>query len=438
MRTDSVNLSQKFLGEAQAYIKSAFGERYATGPRAFQTKSKLAQEAHEAIRPTDVGRTPESIKAHLDANQFKLYDLVWRRAVASQLPPAEINATGVDIITSNKTYTFRATGSSITFDGYLKVYPESINETILPKLAADETVTAQSLTPNQHFTIPPARYSEAGLVKTLEAYGIGRPSTYAPTIATVIDRGYVIKEERRLKPTELAMLVNDVLVEHFPVIVDYKFTAQMEAELDAIASGEKEWSPVIGEFYSPFKENLERKHVEVSKKDLTEQATEEICDKCGKPMIIKLGRFGKFLACTGYPDCKNTKPLNGDGTKAAEPEPTNEVCDKCGKPMVRKHGRYGPFLGCSGYPECKGIKRIENKTGVACPECQQGELVERRSKFGRSFYSCNRYPDCKFALWSKPTGEKCPDCGSLIVLAKEGKTRCSKKDCGWESEAKSD
>lgn len=437
MRTDSLNLAEKFLHEAKEYIGSAFGDTYMPAePRRYKTKSKGAQEAHEAIRPTEATRTPESVNASLDPQQKKMYDLIWRRAIASQMSDALLASTSVDIRANNHDYIFRATGSVIRFDGWLKVAPPSVKEAILPDLAEGDTVRAKKIEPVQHFTEPPARYSEAGLIKVLEEYGIGRPSTYAPTISTIVDRGYVEREERRLKPTDIAFVVNDLLVGHFPEIVDYQFTANIEKELDDIATGTKTWIPVIREFYTPFKQHLLTKEKEIDKKQLTETATDEVCEKCGKPMVVKIGRFGKFLACTGYPECRNTKQLNGDGTKA-EPEVTDEVCEKCGKPMVVKRGRFGPFLGCSGYPECKNIKRIEKTTGVACPKCGEGEIVEKRSKRGRTFYSCNRYPKCDFALWSKPIpgpdgkGEQCPESGDLLVYGKGGSVVCSSKTCKY-------
>ncbi len=435
MRTDSLNLSEKFIREASTLIKREFGADYPS-PRTFKTKSKGAQEAHEAIRPTDVTIKPDDVKAVLDPGQAKLYDLVWRRAVASQMAEARLNATTVDI--ANDGYVFRATGQITAFPGYLKIYPDSIKETELPKLTTGDAVEAKELKPEQHFTEPAARYSEAGLVKKLEENGIGRPSTYAPTIATIIDRGYVLREERRLKPTDMGALVTKVLIEHFPEIVDYSFTAKMEEELDEIAEGTKPWVPVIREFYEPFKKHLTEKTETVSKKELTEEATDHVCEKCGKPMVIKMGRFGKFLACTGYPDCKNTKPLNGDGTIGSRPEPekTGEKCPTCGEgELVKKFGRFGPFISCSRYPDCKYIKNIEKKTGVTCPKCGQGDIIEKRSRFGKVFYSCNRYPDCKFALWSKPTGEKCPESGDLLVYGAKGVLRCSGKGCKFKKEA---
>ncbi len=429
MRTDSVNLSSKFLNEAKDFITQTFGKEYAlSSPRYFKKKQRLAQEAHEAIRPTDVRRTPESIKDCLDARMFKIYSIIWRRAVASQMPDAQIDQTAIDVVSTNN-YTFRTTGSTIRFDGFYKVYPNNQKDVILPSVKKGELINLLELKIQQKFTEPPARYSEAGLVKILEEYGIGRPSTYAPTISTLLSRKYIEKEQRRLKPTEMGFLVNDVLVEHFPQIVDYKFTAQMEENLDEIAAGKKDWVPVIKDFYTPFKDNLRKKESEVSKKALTEKSTDEVCEKCGQPMVIKMGRFGKFLACSGFPECKNTKKINGNGEKE-EPELVDEKCPECGRQLLKKVGRYGPFLGCSGYPDCKYLKKIENSTGIKCPECNLGEIVERRSRRGKPFYSCNQYPKCKFALWSKPTGEKCPECGSLLVFGKKTHN-CSNKECKY-------
>ena len=434
MRTDSVNLSEKFLTDSKEVINKEYGEKYSLDkPRLFQNKSKNAQEAHEAIRPTEAMRTPDSVEPFLEKNQFRLYDLIWRRAVASQMTPAEINSLGIDIMSSNN-YGFRATGQTIVFDGYLKLFPDKTKENILPKVQIDENLKCDELKPEQHFTEPPSRYSDATLVKVLEEHGIGRPSTFAPTIATIEDRGYVERDEKkRLMPKEIAYIVNDLLVKHFPNIVDFKFTAQMEEDLDDISVGKKEWQPVISAFYGPFKENLDIKDKELKK---TEEKTDEVCEKCGKPMVIKRGRFGKFLACTGFPECKNTKSLGGEGEGAGPaPEPTNEVCEKCGKPMMRKVGRFGPFLSCSDYPTCKSIKNIEKKTNVKCPKCGQGDIIERRSKRGKIFYSCNRYPDCEFALWDRPTGESCPECKSLLVYGAKGVTKCSNKECTYKISA---
>lgn len=432
MRTDSVNLSEKFLTETKQLLTEKFGEAYSgSAPRTFKSKSKNAQEAHEAIRPTEVMRTPESVALFLDAKQRKLYDLIWRRSVASQMPEVETETTSIDIKGEHE-YLFRASGSVIIFDGWRKLYPVEEDEQTLPQVQSGEVLTTENITPSQHFTEPPARYSEATLIKALEEHGIGRPSTYAPTVGTVIDRGYVERVERQLKPTELAFLVNDLLVEHFPKIVDFAFTAKLEEELDEIAEGAKQMVPVLKAFYLPFKENLDEKEATLSKQKLTEAPSDEICDKCGKPMVVKLGRFGKFFACSNYPECKNTKPLPG----SAEAEKTDVVCDLCGKPMAVKRGRFGTFLGCTGYPDCKGIKKIEKPTGVKCPKCNEGDIVEKRSKkYGKVFYACNRYPDCEFSLWSKPTGEQCPKCTSLVVFGPKGTIRCSSKECDYSREA---
>jgi len=408
MRTDSVNLADIFLTEAQEYIRSAFGDVYAGGKRMYKTKSKIAQEAHEAIRPTSLSRTPDSVRAFLNDNQWKLYDLIWRRALASQMNDAQFQATSIDIQAEKKTtdeYIFRATGQICLFDGFLAVYKTETEESTLPVLAQDEILKLIELKPLQHFTKPPARYSEATLVKTLEEYGIGRPSTYSPTISTIIERNYIQREEGKLKPTEIAFIVNDLLVEHFPNIVDYAFTARMEDDLDTIAEGKKEWAPVLEEFYRPFKENLLKKDEELTKKGIAVEETDQICDKCGKPMVIRTGRFGKFLACSGFPECKNAKPLEGE--KGDESGADVPPCEKCGAPMVQKRGRFGPFYGCSKYPECKNIRNArDKKLDMKCPTCGQGDVVMKRSKRGKTFFGCSRYPDCDFVSWTKPEGSQ--------------------------------
>lgn len=440
MRTDSLNLSDQFLLDARAYIKSQFGDLYLPKvPKKFKAKSKGAQEAHEAIRPTSAQRTPEKMKEYLDVRQFRLYDLIWRRAIASQMADAALDQTGVDIITvqDGQEYVFRARGNVIVFNGFLKVYSNSIKENQLPVLAKGDIVNLKKLESNQHFTQPPSRYNDAGLVKVLEEHGIGRPSTYAPIISTIIERGYVMREEKKLKPTDIALLVNDLLVKHFNNIVDYSFTAKMEEDLDDIARGQKKWRPIIKNFYNPFHINLMQKDKELSKKELTEEATNEKCDQCGAEMIIKMGRFGKFMACSGYPDCRNTKQIN-ENREPKEFEIIDEKCDQCGAFMVKKYGRYGEFLGCSAYPDCKNIKNIEKKIGVMCPKCAKGDIVEKRSKRGKTFYACNRYPDCKTAYWSKPIegeskkGKECPKCSALLVYGPKDIVRCSEKECGYQ------
>lgn len=406
MRTDSVNLAQDFLREAQGQIAAQCGEQYTKGPRVYKTKSKLAQEAHEAIRPTSASRTPESVKQYLNDQQWKLYDLIWRRALASQMSDALFEATTIDVAAAGSdgnSYTFRANGQVCRFDGFLNVYKTDTEEVNLPALSEGQELLCQELKPEQHFTKPPARYSEASLVKALEEYGIGRPSTYAPTISTIIERNYVQREEGRLKPTDIAILVNDLLVEHFPSIVDYEFTARMEDNLDEVAEGKKEWVPVLREFYTPFHETLIIKEKELSKTKISVEETDQVCDKCGKPMVIRTGRFGKFLACSAFPECKNAKPLDGENKdeQAADVPP----CEKCGKPMVQKRGRFGSFYGCSGYPECKNIRNArDKKIDMKCPKCGQGDVVMKRSKRGKTFFGCNKYPDCDFVSWTKPEG----------------------------------
>ncbi|MCK4744467.1 type I DNA topoisomerase [Candidatus Parcubacteria bacterium] len=427
MRTDSLNLSADSLKSAKSYIIEKFGKEYSE-QRVFKTKSKGAQEAHEAIRPTDPSLDPESAEQYLNDKQFKLYQLIWQRMVASQMASAVSDSTIIDISAGEK-YGLRMNGSVINFFGFLKVYPIKSEDVTLPELEEKEKLDLLSVNSEQHFTQPPARYNDASLVKILEKHGIGRPSTYAPTISTIIARGYVEREGRNLKPKDVAFIVIDLLVKHFSKIVDYEFTAQMEDNLDEVAYGKVKWQPMIKSFYKPFKNNLMQKEQEVNKKDLgVEQSTDKKCDKCGSPMIIKLGRFGKFLACGNYPECKNTKPINEKG-EIEEPEKVDVKCDKCGKPMVVKNGRYGKFLGCSGYPDCKNIKPIVKSTGVKCPQCGKGEIVEKKSKRGKTFYACDQYPDCKNAYWSKPTGDKCPKCGSLMVFVKGGESACSNKDC---------
>ncbi|MFH1509381.1 MAG: type I DNA topoisomerase [bacterium] len=445
MRTDSVNIANEAIKQAGEVITKDFGSKYYIGSRVYSKKSKHAQEAHESIRPTSFLRNPESVQGALDARQFKLYDLIWKRALASQMADALVDSTTVDVAASK--YILRARGSIVKFDGFTKVYTESkdngndnsngvLNEAVLPELNKNDELKLVKITPSQHFTEPPARFTEASLVKALEVEGIGRPSTYAPIMSTIVDRGYVTKEEKKFHPTDVAYVVIDLLVEHFPQIVDLKFTAGMEENLDKVAEDKLEWQKLLQDFYIPLEKLIAKKEDEVNKEDLTQEKTDEKCEKCGKPMIIKLGRFGKFLACTGYPDCKTTKPIGEE--KVMQEEASGEKCEKCGADMVVKRGRFGPFLGCSKYPDCKNIKPIEKSTGAKCPECKKGEIIEKRSKKGRTFYACNRYPKCENAMWQKPTGEECPDCKSLLVYAAGNKIKCSSKECDFEKDIKED
>ncbi len=451
MRTDSFNLSEKFLTEAKNYLQTALGDKYCLDkPKLYATKKVNSQEAHEAIRPTEVSQTPDSLKAELDPRQYRLYKLIWQRSLASQMPEAIFDNTKVEISADRlagkaDSYTLVADGQILTFDGYQKIYSEKNADRTLPNLEEGEVLEAKEIKSEQHTTKPPARYSDATLVKELEKHDIGRPSTYAPTIATIETRNYVTRDDnKRLQPTDIAFVVNDLLVAHFPEVVDFKFTADMEKDLDRIADGEKKWQPLIKEFYGPFHDNLTNKYQEINKADIVpEEATEEICDKCGSPMIIKTGRYGKFLACSNFPECKNIKKLNsvdkdGDGVsdnkeaEALSAKYAGEICPKCGSPMAVKVGRFGPFLACSAYPKCKNIKNIQENglgsTGIKCPNCHQGEIVAKRSRRG-IFYACNNYPECKTSFSGKPTGDKCPKCDSLMIMTSTEKIKCSNRQC---------
>ncbi|MEK7556984.1 MAG: type I DNA topoisomerase, partial [Patescibacteria group bacterium] len=414
MRTDSTNLAAEATAAAKAVITDTFGARYAlAAPRVFAKKSKGAQEAHEAIRPTDMHRAPESLAGELEPAELKVYRLIWQRALASQMREAIFNMVSADIKAND--YTFRANGTTVAFDGFLKVLSDkSLKETNLPELTQGDALNLEKLAPEQHYTQPPARYTEASLVKALEEAGVGRPSTYAPTIDTIQKREYVKKrlEDKRFEPTEVGVLVNKLLKEHFPSIVDIGFTADVELALDKIAEGGMPWQPVIKDFYVPFHATIEKKGKELNKKDFTEEKTGEKCPKDGGELVIKLGRFGKFKACSNYPECKYTEPIGEE--KQLKEEHTGKICPDCGKTLVVKRGRFGPFIGCSGYPDCKHIEKIEKDTGLTCPKCNKGKIVERRSRQGKIFYACNRYPDCQNAYWSKPTGEACPNCGSFL------------------------
>lgn len=427
MRTDSLNLALPALLKIKRAVTDNFGADYALKEhRFFKTKSKGAQEAHEAIRPTNPTQSLSALEKDLEVKQFKLYRLIWQRTLACQMPPAQLESQSIEIVAGQ--YTFQARGSRLVFDGFLKVYPQKREDKVLPELKEKELLDLIKLNSQQHFTKAPARYTEAMLIKTLEEHGIGRPSTYAPTISVIQERDYVSKnQEKRFEPTEIGLLVNDLLVEHFPNIVDLKFTAKMEEELDEIADGKKDWVPVIQEFYEPFAKNLKNKEKEISK---VEQKTDKICPECGRNLVLKFGRFGKFYACSGFPDCKYTE--QNEEEKELQKKLKGEKCSLCGADMVVKTGRFGSFLGCSRYPECKNIKKIEKELGVECPECGQGKLVEKRTKRGRVFYACNRYPDCRFALWDKPLAEKCSRCGAILV-EKNGQKFCSNKECQKDS-----
>jgi len=390
MRTDSLNLASQAIYKIREIIDKDFGKNYLPlKPNFYKNKSKTAQEAHEAIRPTLPDKKPEDIKDYLNKNQFALYNLIWHRTVACQIKPAIFNDTVIDIETTetgkNHNYEFRATGHILGFDGFLRVYPIKTENIILPELKKNELLELIKLNPAQHFTQSPSPYTEATLVKALEENGIGRPSTYAPIMETIQKRGYIAKKLRYLYPTEMGILVNNLLVKHFPKIVDVKFTAQMENDLDKIADGKKQWVPIIEKFYWPFEAELKKKYLEIAKKKTVVEKTDEICEKCGAAMVIRTGRFGKFLACSNFPKCRNTKA-------------------------------------------------IEKSTGIKCPKCGIGEIIERNTKRGKIFYGCSNYPNCKFALWDLPTGEKCPKCDSLLVKTHGNKVKCSNKECNFTKE----
>lgn len=434
MRTDSQNLAESALQEAREVVQVLYGVSYVPkDPRRYKTKAKGAQEAHEAIRPTSFARKPEDVKAYLNPQEYKLYKLIWERALASQITSATLEATQVHVVPQQdiQAVTYVARGQRVIFPGFLKVYDETPDEgaeteaaaesgeQLLPLLEKGDNVSLDSLEPKQHFTQPPPRYTEASLVKEMERLGIGRPSTYAPTIGTLIDRGYVRKEENKFIPQEVGTIVVDLLKEKFPSIVDFDFTAKMEETLDNIAEGEVEWHKVVKEFYGPFHALVQEAGKDIEKKSLSEETTNEVCPTCGKPLIIKLGRFGKFYACTGFPDCRFTRPYEVD--KAAAEQQANLIadrkCPKDGADLIIKTGRFGSFIGCSNYPKCDFIEPILKEIGVTCPK-DGGQVIERRSKRGKLFWGCSNYPKCDFVSWEKPTKDPCPQCKGLMVYKK--------------------
>lgn len=451
MRTDSVNLAESAIKEAREVILNQFGLQYALASgRRFKSK-KGAQEAHEAIRPVDFMIAPSEVTAFLKKEQAALYELIWKRAVASQMAEAVFDQTGIDISASQGNYVFRATGQVMKFPGFMKLYQEGKDretddeskkdedsDRILPELHQGQDVSLKELIPDQHFTKPPARYTEASLVRKLEAEGVGRPSTYAPTISTIMSRGYIEKEGRALKPTDTAEVVNDLLVEHFSNIVDIGFTARMEEDLDEIAEGKKPWVPIVKEFYGPFHENIINKDKNLKKSDIVNEKSDELCDVCGSAMVVKLGRFGKFLSCSDYPKCKNARPLKEDVVEKSaerldlERKLGAKKCEKCGQPMEIKDGKYGEFLACTAYPKCKHVQPIIKFTGVKCPQCGNGQLIERRTrKGGKIFYGCNKFPKCKFATWDKPVKLPCKKCGGLKVskVSRKGDKEAARVVC---------
>jgi len=439
MRTDSVSLAQGALDELATLVRERYGERYVRATQ-YKTKAKQAQEAHEAIRPTVAARTPESVKGHLERDQQRLYDLIWKRTVASQMAQALYDQTAVDIQAGE--LIFRANGSVMRFDGFVRVYLEGHDDAVeeeaglLPELVVGQVLDLVELRPDQHFTEPPPRFTEASLVKALEEHGIGRPSTYSPTISTLMERKYVRLESKRFHPEDVGIVVTDLLADVFPKVVDLGFTAEMEEDLDRIASGAKAWEPVVKVFFDEVEGTIAERQEKVSR---PEEETDEICPECGEEtgakLVRKWGRYGWFLSCSRYPDCKYRRNAKQSAEEAAEqkaePELTDVPCPKCGKPMVKRSGRFGPFLGCSDYPKCKGIKNLGEQEYGTCPKCEQGQIVSKRTKRGKTFYSCNRYPDCDFALWQAPLAQPCPVCGGLLAPDKDATTatcaKCSTK-----------
>jgi DNA topoisomerase-1 len=488
------------VSDARHYIAERYGQEFVPdSPNIYKSK-KDAQDAHEAIRPTSMAFAPEIVEKYLAEDEMKLYRLVWNRFVACQMMPALFDQTTIDVAAKGKNgadYLFRATGSVLKFEGFLKAYQEGKDQADeedeelrhrLPAVAEGESLRFRAIKPEQHFTEPPPRYNEATLVKRLEADGVGRPSTYASILSTIQEREYVAKEGGRFVPSELGMVVTDLLLESFDDIFDVNYTARMEEELDEIEEGKLDWRAAMAEFYERFDRDL--KHAEehmtnikrmekptdltcekcgkplvikwgkhgsfiactgypectytreltvdlpdVDKADLSEQADEEYCENCGRPMVLKKGRFGTFYACSGYPDCKTTKPIGGQQKKPDQP--LDEKCPQCGSNLALKTGRFGEFTACSNYPTCKYVK--QKTIGVKCPECSEGEISERRSRKGKTFYGCNRYPDCKFVAWAKPVAEKCPQCGSSYMVEKWLKAgamwQCPNPECKHKQHA---
>ncbi|NLR76578.1 type I DNA topoisomerase [Leeia aquatica] len=445
MRTDSVALAAEAVTEIRHYISKNFeADSLPAQPVQYKNKAKNAQEAHEAIRPTSIFRTPEAMKGFLTPDQFKLYEMIWKRTVSSQMAPARFDVTSVDIEVGSGNL-FRASGQVLTFAGFMAVYLEDEDDAEdednarLPVLEQGDVLPVDRLYGDQHFTQPPPRYTEASLIKALEEFGIGRPSTYPSIITTLKDREYVLVDKKRLTPTDTGEVVNKFLTEHFTQYVDYHFTAKLEDKLDEISNGDRDWIPVMQEFWKGFHKQVEEKK-NLTRAEVTHEALDEACPKCGKQLTIRFGKRGRFVGCSGYPECDYTRNLNGNAEEE-EVEPSlveGRICPKCGGGMVLKNGPYGKFVGCANYPTCKHIEPLEKPkdTGVTCPECNKGTLIERKSRYGKLFYSCNTYPACKYATWNPPLAEACPQCKWPILTLKTTKRRgtekvCPQKECGY-------
>ncbi len=443
MRTDSTRVSEQALEEVRAYIGSHFGEEYLPGKAVRYQSRQGAQDAHEAIRPTSVMRDPESVKPFLDRDEFKLYSLIWNRFVASQMNPARFDQT--EILVKAAEVEFKAVGSILRFDGFLRIYRsdegeepaegESETDGALPEVEPGQVLRLEELLRDQKFTQPPPRFNEASLVKALEEKGIGRPSTYQQILANIQNRQYVVREEGRFHPTALGEVVNDLLVASFGEIFDYDFTAGLEKELDRIEEGKEKWVDTLTRFYAGFKAKLQAAEASLRERRRVELPSGEKCPRCGRPMVVRWGQFGEFLGCSGYPQCTERQRLikSGGKTVAHSDVVLERSCPKCGSPLARKHGRYGEFVGCTNR-QCRYVHR--ETTGVRCPECGQGELEEKRTRRRRIFYGCNRYPECRFVLWSKPLPVPCPHCDHPYLVEKttkrEGTVRtCPNQDCGY-------
>lgn len=454
MRTDATHLAAEAINEIRDFIVHEYGkETLPSEARIYKTKSKNAQEAHEAIRPTSINRKPDAIAKFLNPDQLKLYTLIWKRTLASQMQHALIDTVAIDLICANGADIFRANGSAIASPGFMLVYQESqddlvhneADDNMLPNLTVGAKVNLMHINTNQHFTEPPPRYSEASLIKALEEYGIGRPSTYAAIVSTLQDRNYVVIENKRFKPTDVGQIVNEFLTNYFRQYVDYDFTAKLEDKLDAIARGETKMLTVLKEFWQPFTALLSEIETKVQRKDVTQKLIDEKCPECGEPLSLRLGKNGAFIGCTAFPKCTytrkhvDTKANNEDAIKQAPEVIEGRSCPNCQSPLHVKFGRYGKFIGCSKYPECKYLEPLEKPTdtGIECPACKKEHLLKRKSRYGKIFYSCAGYPKCKYAVWYEPLAESCPKCHWPILMHRITKRAgdekvCPQKDCDYK------
>ncbi len=449
MRTDSVHLAKEAVEEIRDFIKKQYGkENIPKDIKVYKTKSKNAQEAHEAIRPTSAHRTPDSIKGSLTKDQLKVYGLIWKRAIACQMIHATIDTVSVDFKCGDGNL-FHATGSVIANAGFMSVYLEGTDdskqddskEKMLPPLKKGDKVDLKEIRAEQHFTDPPPRFTEASLIKTLEEHDIGRPSTYASIISTLQNREYVTLDKKRFTPTDVGTIVSKFLTDYFSKYVDYDFTAGLEDQLDAIARGEKKWIPLLEEFWQPFTSLIDKIEETVQRSDVTTEEIDEKCPKCSQQLSIRLGRNGRFIGCNAYPECDYTRNVDAAEGESNEPEVIDRKCPKCSCDLVIKMGRYGKFIGCSGYPNCKHMEPLEKPkdTEVTCPECKKGKILERKSRRGKVFYSCEKYPKCKYAIWNEPIEEKCPECSWPILSLKTTKRKgtekiCPQKECGYSEQ----